>query len=68
MSWVTKITGVPASRRRSVDEAGHGALAGQVEREQGLVAEQDAGVADEGLGNAEALLLAARGRADRRAA
>ena len=48
-----------------VDEPGDGALAGQVEREQGLVAQEDRGVAQQGLGDAQPLLLAAREQADR---
>ena len=43
-----------------VDEPGDGALAGQVECEQGLVAQQDRGVAQQGLGDAQPVLLAAR--------
>ena len=49
-----------------VDEVGHGLLAGQVEGEQRLVAQQDLGVAEQRLGDAEALLLAAREQADGR--
>ena len=49
-----------------VDEAGHGALAGQVEGKERLVAQQDLGVTEERLGDAQALLLAAREQADRR--
>ena len=41
------------------------ALAGQVESEQRLVAQQDLGIAEEGLGDAQALLLATREQADR---
>ncbi len=49
-----------------VDERGDGPLAGDVEREEGLVAEQDGGVAEQRLGDAQPLLLTARQAADRR--
>ena len=48
-----------------VDELGDGPLAGQVEGQQRLVAQQDAGVPEQGLGDAQPLLLAAREQADR---
>ena len=62
---MTKITGVPACAPSLVDEARHGALAGQVEGEEWLVAQQDLGVTEQCLGDAQALLLAAREQADR---
>ena len=42
-----------------VEHGGDGPLAGQVQAEQGFVAEHDAGVAGDGLGHPDALLLPA---------
>ena len=41
-------------------------LAGQVEGEERLVAQQHPGITEQGLGDAQALLFAAREHADRR--
>jgi len=66
ISWVHEqhrgVGGAPAL----VDQPGDGALVGEVEREQRLVAEQDVGIADEGLRHPEPLLLTAGQASDRR--
>jgi hypothetical protein len=49
-----------------VDQVAHGPLAGEVQREQRLVAQQHLGVADQGLRHTEPLLLAAGQPGDRR--
>ena len=63
-SWVTKTTGRASGATALVDEPRHGALAGQVERQKRFVAQQDAGIAQQGLRDAQPLLLAAREQAD----
>jgi hypothetical protein len=52
----------------AADEGRGGGLAGEVEAVQGLVEEQQVRTADQGLGEQEALLLAAGALADRAAA
>ena len=52
--------GGPAAAPALVDQAGHGALAGQVEGQEGLVAQEHGRVTEQRLGDAQALLLAAR--------
>ena len=64
-SWVTNRTVRPVRRVPAADELGDLALVAQVEVRQRLVAEQELRVADEGLGDAQALLLAARQAPDR---
>jgi len=56
-SWVTKTTGVPAVRRRGVEEVDDAPLMGEVEGEKRLVGEDEHGVGDDRLRDPQSLLL-----------